>query len=63
MRSGLGLIVVSPKGHSYEHALEFTFKTSNDEAKYEVLLAGMEICNALGVPHLKAFSDSQLVVS
>jgi len=46
--SGVGLIVVSSEGHSYKHALKFTFKTSNNEAEYEALLTGMELCNALG---------------
>lgn len=61
--SGVGLIVASPKRHSYEHTLKFTFNMSKNEAGYEALLAGMEICNALGVAYLKAFSNSQLVVS
>ena len=61
--SGVRLIMVSPEGHLCEHALKFTFKTSNGEAEYKALLAGMEICNALGVIHLTAFSNSQLVVS
>ena len=36
--SGVGLIVVSPEGHTYEHALKFMFNTSNNEAEYEALL-------------------------
>jgi len=55
--------VISPEGYSYEHALKFTFKTSNNEAEHEALLTGMEICNALGVLYLKNFSNSQLMVS
>jgi len=39
------------------------FKTSNNEAEYEALVAGMEIYNTLGAECLKAFSDSQLAVS
>lgn len=62
-RSGVGLIVVSPKGHSCKHAVKFTFKTSNNEAECEALLAVMEIYNVLGVVYLKAFSDSRLVMS
>jgi len=30
--SGAGLIMASPEGHTYEHALKFMFKTSNNEA-------------------------------
>ena len=61
--SGAGLIIISPEGHVHEHALKFLFKASNNEAEYEALLAGMDLCYALGVEHLCAFSDSQLIVS
>jgi len=61
--SGAGLIVISPKGHVHEHALKFLFKASNNEAEYEALLAGMDLCNTLGAEHLCTFSDSQLIVS
>jgi len=61
--SGAGLIIISPKGHVHEHALKFLFKASNNEAEYEALLVGMDLCYALGVEHLCAFSDSQLIVS
>jgi len=50
--SGSGLIVVSPEGRVHEHALEFLFKASNNEAEYEALLAGMDLCYALGAEHL-----------
>ena len=61
--SRVGPIMLSFEEHSYKHTLKFMFKTSNNEADYEALLAGIEICNTLGVERLKAFSDSQLVVS
>jgi len=41
--SGTRLIAISPEGPLYEHALKFMFKTSNNEAEYEALLARMEI--------------------
>ena len=61
--SGAGLIVVSPKGHKYDHALKFLFKASNNDVEYKAVLVGMELCHALGVECLRAFSDSQLVVN
>jgi len=61
--SGAGLIVVSPTGRVYEQALKFLFKASNNEAEYEALLGGMDLCYTLGAEHLCAFSDSQLIVS
>jgi len=61
--SEAGLIIVSPEGHTYEHALEFLFKMSNNEVEYETLLVSMDLFHALEAERLKAFSDSQLVVS
>ncbi|GJY57794.1 reverse transcriptase domain-containing protein [Tanacetum coccineum] len=37
--SEAGLILVSPKGKEYTYALRFEFKTTNNEAEYEALLA------------------------
>jgi len=51
-RSGVGLIVVLPEGHVHEHVLKFLFKASNNEVEYEALLAGMDLCYALGAKHL-----------
>ena len=36
---------------------------SDNAAEYEALLAGMNLCYALGAEHLCTFSDSQLIVS
>ena len=61
--SGAGVIVVSLTRRVHELALKFLFKASNNEAEYEALLAGMDLCCMLGAEHLCAFSDSQLIVS
>ncbi|GJX48983.1 reverse transcriptase domain-containing protein [Tanacetum coccineum] len=37
--SGAGLMLVNPEGKEYTYALRFEFKTTNNEAKYEALLA------------------------
>ena len=39
------------------------FKASNNEAEYEALIAGIELCHTAGADHVQVFSDSQLVVS
>ena len=54
---------MSSMGCIYEQALKFLFKASNNEAEYKALLAGMDLCLSLGAEHLRAFSDSQLIVS
>ncbi|GJZ21367.1 reverse transcriptase domain-containing protein [Tanacetum coccineum] len=41
--SGAGLMLISPEGKEYTYALRFKFKTTNNEAEYEALLAGLRI--------------------
>ena len=55
--------MVSPKGHTYENALKFIFKASNNEVEYEALSVPMELCYALRAERVRAFSDSKLLVS
>jgi len=42
--SGVGLIIKTPQGERHEHTLKFKFKASNNEAEYEVLIEGVELC-------------------
>jgi ribonuclease HI len=51
---GIGIMLVSPSNVSIDF--------SNNQAEYEVLLFGLELLNCMGVKHVKAFGDSQLVV-
>lgn len=59
--SRTGMILSSPEEIVTEQALRFNFKASNNEAEYEALLKGLKLAHELGVQHLKAFSDSQLI--
>ena len=45
-----------------EHAVRFKFVASNNEAKQEALLLGINICCNSGARMLSAYSDSQLIV-
>ena len=60
--SGAGLILTSPEGIDIEYALRFGFHTSNNEAEYEVIIAGLNLAHSLEVDLLEVYSDSQLVV-
>ena len=44
-----------------EQALRFAFKASNNQAKYEALIAGMMLAKEMGAESLMAKSDSLLV--
>ena len=46
-----------------EYAIHIRFKDTNNEVKYEALIARLRVAIELRVESLDAFSDSQLVVS
>ena len=60
--SRAGLILTSPKGIDIEYALRFGFQASNNEAEYEVVIAGLNLAHSMEVDQLEVCSDSQLVV-
>lgn len=59
--SSAGLILTNWKGIIIKFALYFTFKVSNNQAKYEALLASLKVAKELGMKRLKVFIDFQLV--
>lgn len=61
--AGLGLVLKSPQGDKIVHAICCDFKATNNEAEYEVSIAGMTLVNDLGAKALKVYSDSLLIVS
>ena len=56
------MILVSPEGHQMHCALRLGFKALNNEAEYEVLIAGLKLVREMKVESLEVYSDSQLVV-
>ncbi|MCI23157.1 gag-pol polyprotein, partial [Trifolium medium] len=61
--SGDGVVLEGPDGVLIEQSLRFEFKTSNNQAEYEALIAGMKLAIEMEVKELRAKSDSQLVTS
>ncbi|GAU47407.1 hypothetical protein TSUD_403880 [Trifolium subterraneum] len=61
--SGAGVVLEGPDGVMIEQSLRFAFKASNNQAKYEALIAGMRLAKEMEVANLRAKSDSQLVKS
>ncbi|XP_075663309.1 uncharacterized protein LOC142632872 [Castanea sativa] len=60
--SGVGLVLVSPEEITFEKSLRLGFSATNNEAKYEALLAGMNMVHKMGGKVVQMFSDSQLVI-
>ncbi|XP_071708662.1 uncharacterized protein [Rutidosis leptorrhynchoides] len=61
--SGVGLMLINPEGQEFTYALRFEFSTTNNEAEYEALLAGLRIAKEMKIEHLQAFVDSQLIAN
>ena len=51
--SGTGLILTSPKGMDIEYALKFGFQASNNEVKYEAVIAGLNLAHSMEVDQLE----------
>ncbi|KAL8091611.1 hypothetical protein AgCh_034024 [Apium graveolens] len=61
--SGAGLVLQSPDGFLIEYAMKLNFPTTNNEAEYEALIAGLGLAGTLRVKNLKVRGDSKLIIS
>nr|GEV46396.1 reverse transcriptase domain-containing protein [Tanacetum cinerariifolium] len=61
--SRAGLILINPEGIEFTYALRFRFDATNNEAKYEALIAGLRIAKQMGVKNLQTNVDSRLVAN
>ncbi|GJT13294.1 reverse transcriptase domain-containing protein [Tanacetum coccineum] len=59
---GAGLVLIDPSGTEYTYVIRLTFPSTNNEAEYEALLAGLRIARKIKVQALKLKVDSKLVV-
>jgi len=60
---GVGVILHSPKGDKIECMVLLDFPTTNNEAKYKALIAGLDLPRAAGAENLIVYYDSQVVTS
>ncbi|XP_038716417.1 uncharacterized protein LOC120009784 [Tripterygium wilfordii] len=61
--SGLGIVLISPKGSVIQQVVRCGFHATNNEAECEALIIGLMLAKELGVTSLKVHSDSQLIVN
>ncbi|CAL9022627.1 unnamed protein product, partial [Prunus brigantina] len=61
--AGAGVVIITPDGTLLEQAIRLGFPTSNNEAEYEALLAGLRLAKELSIKKLAIYSDSQLITS
>ena len=55
-------MLVGPHGAKVLYALKFGFESSNNEAEYEALIAGLKLARDIGAKCIKVLFDSMLVI-
>jgi ribonuclease HI len=61
--AGAGILFTAPVGEQLEYAFHLLFPASNNAAKYEALIHGLNIAISLGVKRLMVYGDSLVVIS
>lgn len=59
---GAGLELISPEGHRLLSYIHFGFKATNNDAKYETLIADLRLALKMKVENLNVYNDSMLIV-
>ena len=60
---GTGVVIVTPDGTVIKQSVRLNFKTSNNEAEYEAVLAGLNSAKTLGARNLIIHCNSLLITS
>ncbi|GAA0146457.1 hypothetical protein LIER_06405 [Lithospermum erythrorhizon] len=60
--SGAGIIIQGPDEITMEYTLRFSYETTNNEAEYEAMIAGLMLVKSLGVQCVLMRGDSKLIM-
>ncbi|XP_065619152.1 uncharacterized protein LOC136063143 [Quercus suber] len=60
---GAGVVLQSPEGDTVECMVRLEFPTTNNEAEYEALIAGLDLVKAAGAEKVIVYCDSQVIVN
>ena len=60
---GTGVVLLSPEGDMVECMVRLDFPTTNNEAEYETLVAGLDLTKAAGATSVVIYCDSQVVTN
>ena len=60
---GAGILLLSPKGDMVECIVRLDFPTTNNEAEYEVLVAGLDLAKAVGATSVFIYFNSQVITN
>ncbi|XP_075478914.1 uncharacterized protein LOC142519769 [Primulina tabacum] len=57
----VGVVIISPLGEKIKLALRIDSRVTNNEAEYEIVLAGIRAAREVGASRIILYSDSQLI--
>ena len=60
---GADVVILIPEGDKIECMIRLDFPTTNNEAKYEALAAGLDLAKAAGDVNMIIHCDSQVITS
>jgi ribonuclease HI len=56
-------VLISPQGRKYEFSLPIVATSTNNQAKYQALIKGLELLREIRADAVEIFSDSMLVIN
>ena len=60
---GIGIVIISPQGASFEFALPTEPMVTNNQAEYEAILKGLQLLHKVKAEAIEVFGDSQLIIN
>ena len=61
--SGIGVLLISPKGVHIPFSGRFNFPTTNNVTEYEACIMGLHVALGLEVKELEVYGDLTLIIS
>ena len=61
--SGIGVLLISPKGTHIPFFSRFNFPTTNNATEYKACIISLRAALGLGVKELEVYGDSALIIS
>ena len=61
--SGIGIVLVSPRGATFELSFPIEATITNNQAEYQALLKVIRLLQEIGADAIEIFGDSMLVVN
>ena len=61
--SGIGVLLISPKGTHIPFSNRLNFPANNNTTEYEACIMGLQAAPGFGVKELDVYDDSTLIIS